>query len=90
MKKMIFAGMMAAVLAAGGGVSVNAQALTMEELKESLALKIDTNGLSGEELMEKGLQYENGESIVQWYDHGKSLLVHPSSFKVLLDIALPV
>ena len=45
MKKMIFAGMMAAVLAAGGGVSVNAQALTMEELKESLALKIDTNGL---------------------------------------------
>ena len=33
MKKMIFAGMMAAVLAAGGGVSVNAQALTMEELR---------------------------------------------------------
>ncbi|WP_195476988.1 tetratricopeptide repeat protein [Ruminococcus sp. D55t1_190419_H1] len=72
MKKMIFAGMMAAVLAAGGGVSVNAQALTMEELKESLALKIDTNGLSGEELMEKGLQYENGESIVQWYAMAKA------------------
>ena len=52
MKKMILAGMMASVLAAGGNVSVNAQALTLEELKESLALKIDTSDLSSEELME--------------------------------------
>ena len=72
MKKMILAGMMASVLAAGGNVSVNAQALTLEELKESLALKIDTSDLSSEELMEKGLQYENGEGVVQWYAMAKA------------------
>ena len=53
-------------------MSVNAQALTLEELKESLALKIDTSDLSSEELMEKGLQYENGEGVVQWYAMAKA------------------
>ena len=47
--------------------SSDAEELTLEELKESFALTVETSGLSGEELYEKGKQYEEGDGLAQWY-----------------------
>lgn len=41
--------------------------MTLGELKDSLALTVETEGLSGDELYAKGQQYETGEGEVQWY-----------------------
>lgn len=61
-----------ALLAVGcmAGCAVNVWAggaVTLEELKASFALEAETDGLSAEELLAKGRQYENGDGVVQWY-----------------------
>lgn len=48
--------------------------MTLDELKDSFTLEVQTEGLTADELMEKGRQYENGEGVVQWYAMAKALL----------------
>ena len=45
----------------------NVTEMTWDDLKESFALTVEIEGLSAEELYTKGQQYENGDSVVQWY-----------------------
>ena len=46
--------------------------MTLDELKDSFTLEVQTEGLTADELMEKGRQYENGEGVVQWYAMAKA------------------
>lgn len=52
MKKQITA-FLALALAAGGALTVNAET-TLEELRETFSLTAETEGMSADELMEKG------------------------------------
>ena len=45
---------------------------TLEDLKASFALEIETEGMSPEELAEKGKAYETGDGVVQWYAMAKA------------------
>lgn len=65
MKKQI-AAFLALALAAGSAMTVNAET-TLEELRETFSLTAETEGMSADELMEKGRQYEHGDGQVQWY-----------------------
>lgn len=46
---------------------IEEEKITLESLKATFALKIETEGLSADELYAMGQQYENGDGVVQWY-----------------------
>ena len=66
-----FAFLLAAILAVSMAVSACAE-LTLEDLQSLFSLAVDTQGRSAEDLMELGLQYENGEGVPQWYAMAKA------------------
>lgn len=71
--KMRLAVLLAIGCMAGCAVSVSADGtVTLEELKSSFVLEVETDGLSADELFAKGQEYENGDGVVQWYAMAKS------------------
>ena len=45
---------------------------TLDDLKASFALNVETEGLSKDELIAKGKAYETGDGVVQWYAMAKA------------------
>lgn len=48
------------------------EAMTLEEIQALFALDVDTEGMTAEEMLAKGEQYETGEGVVQWYAMAKA------------------
>lgn len=46
--------------------------VTLDEIEADLAPTVDTDGLSADELLAKGKQYETGDGVVQWYAMAKA------------------
>ena len=46
---------------------VNVEGMTMEDMKNTFMLTADTDGMTADEMYDKGQAYEKGDGVVQWY-----------------------
>lgn len=72
MKRKMFSTLLALFLTVAfsipsGAAAEGSKGMTLEDLKASLALHVEVDGLDAEDIYTVGKQYETGEGVVQWY-----------------------